>query len=564
MAEENAVRRYMILSGEDDYFAWSKRTEAELVSRNCWNAVEPGFGDNPNADELRIDRKARAYILSVVNDNILQDVGDLGRAREVWETLREIYATFTLLHSVINLKEMVNVKKTSQMSMADYFATIQRLHQKLLKGGITFTDSSIAMVMLAGLPLDEYEGVVRSLEDNQEISTLAVKRKLLAEEKRLTRRINTGEEEVQAMRATHSNYKKKDDTKQTTQVNSNQASGSSNTYKCFKCGKVGHVARYCRNDVTCYSCNGKGHVAKDCEGARKVKEVVNMKVGTENVCKENWYLDSCASYHMCPFKEYFSVLESSVEGTVKLGDDSELKIEGRGKVAVKMKSGVTVQLSDVLYVPKLGCSLLSVGVMTQKGFDVVFSGEEAKVTTKNDKNVLFTAVKKNNVYEVSTSSQKGMKSRCNLVTETEDKVTNAVAYRCNGNLKLWHDRLGHVNEKTLMKHPVLNLKSDENFEQCSVCIEGKMCKKSVKKFCERKAEKVLDVVHSDVVGKLSPKSKGGSEFAVTMIDEYSRYVTAYPLKHKSEVAEKFKSFQVSAEKLHDTQLKVVQSDGGGE
>ncbi|KAJ8895881.1 hypothetical protein PR048_001221 [Dryococelus australis] len=199
MAEDTEIKRVVVLREEENYHSLSIRTEAELVNRNCWKAVEPGFGDakltDLNDEQAQVNRKARAYIFSVVRDSILKDIGDIPLAKEIWVVLSNLYNTFTLLHCVITLKEIMNVTDTPELSMSDYFAKIQSLNRKLLRGGIEFSDQCIAMIMLAGLPLEEYDGVVRNMEDNGRVNTVEVKRKLLTEERRRARTSSTMKED---------------------------------------------------------------------------------------------------------------------------------------------------------------------------------------------------------------------------------------------------------------------------------------------------------------------------------------------------------------------------------
>ena len=51
-----------------------------------------------------------------------------------------------------------------------------------------------------------------------------------------------------------------------------------------------------------------------------------------------------------------------------------------------------------------------------------------------------------------------------------------------------------------------------------MCIQGKSARKNIPKMCVRKARKPLDVIHSDVVGKLKEPSIGGAYYLITFID----------------------------------------------
>ena len=59
---------------------------------------------------------------------------------------------------------------------------------------------------------------------------------------------------------------------------------------------------------------------------------------------------------------------------------------------------------------------------------------------------------------------------------------------------------------------------------CESCVDGKHHRSSFPKSGSRRATKLLEIVHSDVCGRLEAKSLSGAEYFVTFIDDKSRYV----------------------------------------
>ena len=57
---------------------------------------------------------------------------------------------------------------------------------------------------------------------------------------------------------------------------------------------------------------------------------------------------------------------------------------------------------------------------------------------------------------------------------------------------------------------------------CESCLEGKMTMRPFKAKGYRSKE-VLELVHTDLRGPISTKTRGGYEYFVTFIDDYSRY-----------------------------------------
>ena len=75
-----------------------------------------------------------------------------------------------------------------------------------------------------------------------------------------------------------------------------------------------------------------------------------------------------------------------------------------------------------------------------------------------------------------------------------------------------------------------------------------------------RAEHILDLVHTDVCGKLNPRSEGGAEYFVTFVDDKSRYVWVCVSKSKSEVFSKFRDWKAMVERSTGRKLKVLWSD----
>ena len=79
-----------------------------------------------------------------------------------------------------------------------------------------------------------------------------------------------------------------------------------------------------------------------------------------------------------------------------------------------------------------------------------------------------------------------------------------------------------------------------------------------------RAKEVLDLVHTDLCGPISTNARGGYEYFVTFIDDYSRYGYIYLMYHKSKTLKKFKEFKVEVENQIGKSIKSLRSDRGGE
>jgi len=89
---------------------------------------------------------------------------------------------------------------------------------------------------------------------------------------------------------------------------------------------------------------------------------------------------------------------------------------------------------------------------------------------------------------------------------------------------------------------------------CSGCALGKYAKAP---FLGRdtRTTGILDLVHSNLSGRMSSPSLSGHEYYVLFIDDYSRKTWIYFLKHKDEVFARSKSLKLLLRTKQERKLK---------
>ena len=97
-----------------------------------------------------------------------------------------------------------------------------------------------------------------------------------------------------------------------------------------------------------------------------------------------------------------------------------------------------------------------------------------------------------------------------------------------------------------------------------MCREGKQTRNSFKATDGIASAELLELIHTDVSGKMGVPSLSGSEHVVTFVVNKSRYTWCYPLKKNSEVFIKFKELKSMAEKSCGTSVKTLRTDNRGE
>ncbi|KAA0052874.1 gag/pol protein [Cucumis melo var. makuwa] len=89
-----------------------------------------------------------------------------------------------------------------------------------------------------------------------------------------------------------------------------------------------------------------------------------------------------------------------------------------------------------------------------------------------------------------------------------------------------------------------------------------MTKRSFTGKCLR-AKTHLKLIHSDLCGPMNVKARGGYEYFISFIDDYSRYGHIYLIQNKSDSFEKFKEYKADVENESGKTIKTLRSDQGG-
>ena len=583
---------------DENYHAWSIRAKAGLQQKRCWKAVDPGFGTTMTDTESELNEKAISFLFLIVSDFHLEDVGDLTRAKDVWKALEVTHTSFGLLHKIMFLRELLNVVKTDDTSVQDYVSSIQGLGRKVSKAGINLEDNVIAIIILMGLPQEQYEGFVRSLEREEDnLSVKVVKTKLLLEEKRMKR---DAERDSAVALVSRNNYQR-DERKTFAEDRKGPEITSREPFLCFNCGGRNHISRYCKKErkkpefpkagksdreryentkkkeATAYKASKKTAAAacvhdvnettreERMSGKHRVLMTGNTSDGRD---QHRWILDSGCTNPMTPYKDIMDNIvhaSGNVESANKYGDP--LQIQGKGSATLKMTElcgGYDIKLSEVYYVPSLSDNLISVSYLEKHGLKVVFENGEANAIDIKTDEVLLTAKREGNMYIVCTEPDDKKVSAVNRPRPRDRD--NEVQKACRASVRTWHKRLGHCSEESVVKIPGIVIDRNKSTEglKCDVCLQGKATRKPFPKKSETKTNDVLELIHSDVGGPFKPTSKGGARYYVTFLDDYSNYLHVALIKNKNEVFHEFCKFQTSVELFHGKSIKALQTDNGGE
>ena len=224
--------------------------------------------------------------------------------------------------------------------------------------------------------------------------------------------------------------------------------------------------------------------------------VVVSEVNLVGNTKE-WWVDTGSTRHICSDKKMFSSYEA-INGGEQLfvGNSSTSKVEGKGKVILKMTSRKELTLNDVLHVPEIQKNLVSGSLLSKKGFRLVFESEKFVLTKSGI--YLGKGYMSNGLFKMNVMP---------IVSDFKYKNTSS-AYMLEFS-NIWHGRLGHVNFDTL--HKLMNLELLPKFNidanhKCEICVESKLPRSSFQNI-ERSTEP-LELIHSDTCNLKYVQTRG--------------------------------------------------------
>lgn len=252
----------------------------------------------------------------------------------------------------------------------------------------------------------------------------------------------------------------------------------------------------------------------------------------------SFVLDSGASAHMVANKNLFFALQLKEEGLVRTssGTDS-LKIMGTGSIKVSNELGDLV-FHNVLFIPDLVVNLLSVRSLVLFNYDVQFCKNSFSIY--KDKKLVIDGRYMGNLPVIQFS--------------------NSEHFSHLSSSELLHKSLGHVSYRRLRNKLGIPLKITNNCESCAV---SKITRASFQnKHCH--ASRPFEELHLDLIGPITPASREGDKFILTIVDSNTRFVSAIPMRSKGDVLETLSVLLDFEAKRFGYYPSVLHSDRGTE
>jgi histone deacetylase 1/2 len=311
---------------------------------------------------------------------------------------------------------------------------------------------------------------------------------------------------------------------------------------CQVCGKYGHDALRCRNRFN--------HAFQPDEPRPRNANVAHAN----NTSDSNWYFDSGATDHLTADLDRLSFQERyNGKDSVQVANGAGLQISHTGHSQINGSSRPLL-LNNILRVPNMSKNLLCVHKLLRdnNAYAKIFPFH-FYIKDQARKALLLRGRCQDSLYPVPS----------NVISSSSPRRLGLTSSTLSA--ESWHRRLGHPSNKVIESVIRSNKIACALPSQSSVCDSCQRAKVHQLSYARSShvTSSTLELVHSDVWGT-AHISTGGFRYYVCFVDDFSRYTWIYLIKHKSDVEQSFYHFQTHVERLLQTKIRMVQTDGGGE
>lgn len=536
--------------------------EKEPEDEDFWHIPDTAGEDEKKnkkvqqAARIKQDNKCRSVLIQAIADSHLEYVKDKVSPKQIWDGLHDVFERKSITNRFMLKRQLLSMRYDERERLQEHFLKFDQLVREIKGAGARMEEEDVICHLMLTMP-ESYDAVTTAMEAVSENLTLdMVRRKYLdVEAKRRGQRQEVEKEE--------------------TAFSGKQNTGTTSRVKCFGCGGLGHKKAQCKKSEhsDAYRKSEKKKPVKE-KAHISAKTVSFVAAGGEIAAasttkKSKWYLDSGASEHMTNDSSLFDDMEKLktpvVVQTAKTGVVLLARQKGRIVThSVVNNEKIQIRMEDVLYIPDLALNLLSLRRLESSGKKVTFYN--GCVTVEVDGEVVATGRQSGRLYCMNFECEQ---KKTFQASEASAMISGKVPRK----LELWHQRYGHLGSdnlaKLLSKNMVDGMKVDAIpnplvNKLCEACIVGKQTREPFQCRSEKRANRPLEIVHSDVCGPVTPKTWDGNNYFVTFTDDYTHVSVVYLMRSKSEVLQCLEDYEAMASAHFGLKIGRLICDNGGE
>ena len=333
----------------------------------------------------------------------------------------------------------------------------------------------------------------------------------------------------------------------------------------------------------------------------------------------SWFLDSCASRHLCNDRRLFTNTRAkSIDFITAAGQ--VIRTEEIGTVSIPLTDGTTIELQNVALAPGCDSNLISLGQLRESG--ITYHDDPDSMTLMKSGSIIARAKRNHNLFTLDLAMPGQIMSAISraMAITGRGRPTHLVSQ--NKRIRLWHRRLAHASNARVVRasklvdgidlgpkkeyNPVEVLidseesDADETGDQpqsmtnstqphadpsstirqmkagtdkddgdildklCTPCVGSKSTRVVRRDKSMTPTTNKLEEVHADLWGPHDPPSQSGSSYAAILMCEHTRKTWTLYLRGKDDFVDAFQAWLPRVEAESGCAMKMLRADGGGE
>lgn len=531
---------------DKNWKCWAIKLQAYFEIQDLWDVIGKAAPADHASNQTWIKKNMKALNLIKlrVSDKYIGIIGKCVLASDAFKKLKEHFEGSGSSKMVLLFDRFYQLKTSPPASIAEFASEFSLIRDEIEELAVD-KNEYYGYYFLHLLP-ERYQQAATSLKAAGNITFEKARDFLLQEERQ------AGASEVTLAGMARKNFGKK----------KMSYAEKLTKYPCHKCGKKGHFRKDCTEET---SQNGK----EDKSNTKSNNVLGGLRIKLNNVntpaVKSVIYHDSGANDHMCNNRNWFANMKQT-KGNVILPNGYEEPIVGIGDIHLCETEDVVLTLKDVKFVPGLHANYICEYNLMRRGLLVKPSTEKTVITTESGQ-IVATAERINGLLEYTRLRPVQVQLNASSIVENNINCVNKkpIHSKIEDTVRLWHERLGHLNFGDLSRlYSRIGIKEKlSEHLQCEACLLGKAHSRPFGR-SKIRTKRVLELVHSDISGKISIANPHQYAYFMVLIDDYSRYTTVYLLREKSEVFKYFKQYKSMMENRFNTKIATLRSDNGTE
>ena len=375
------------------------------------------------------DRSALSAIRLRVADKMLVYVASAKSSNAAWKALKEVLEPQGALGIVMARRKLFRAQCEEQAEITEHIRVMQGYREELIGLGQAITEQEFSITLLTSLP-ETWNNFIGGIDTTKLDSSSTIISRILEYDRRTRLQSET------ALAGTQKGKK------------------SSKRITCYNCGKPGHIKSECRSPKKEKGRDGKDWKGKDSKKEKAhvaeeesvdyawVAETINQEVALTGISHNAWLADSACTTHVARERSAFTDYQEIGPGHTIQGFGKSPAL-GKGTVRMISRVGsesIKISLHNVLHVPDAPYNLISIGVMTEKGNNILFMGNLIKIKAPNDK-IIAVGERQRKLYTMRMEPWNG--------GQEGREIALAGLGRKGRMWNEWHRVLGHANMRSI-------------------------------------------------------------------------------------------------------------------